>query len=242
MGKLIETLQRAGKSSGAAIGFTGHAQAAQPKAAAILVSAATRDDALVQAGADIVIAPMTATIGASKADEVALGVDASTVELLTAQDLRSAHEKGAEFAILAPTASSRALTAKIDQFDRVIRVTPPADDPMLITIRALNLLEMQAALLDLQLGERELATLTIEDFAKLRVLSETLRFPTFVTVREVPNEEDLRTVVKLGVQGIWLTKATPATVTLLRERLESMPRESDSMPPISPVSFGGERR
>lgn len=236
MSKLTEILHRAGRASGGAIGFFGHtSNAPKAKAAAIIVAAADGSEAaaLVKAGADAVILPLGTVPGEALPAEAAWGSDARGAKVLSEDDLKALHEKGADFVLLPGTATVRALSADIDQFDRALVVPPPEDDPLLIGFRALNVLEVNVAVLDLALQAKDLAPLTIQDFARLRLLSESLRFPVIVTLAEVPAEADVRTVARLGAQGIWLTHATPADVTALREALERVPREKEPVPGIA---------
>jgi hypothetical protein len=236
MSKLTEILHRAGRASGGAIGFFGHTtNAPKAKAAAIIVAATdgAEASALVKAGADAVILPMGTEPGEALPGEAAWGSDARGAKALGEADLKALHVKGADFVLLPGTATVRALSADIDQFDRALVVPPPEDDPLLIGFRALNVLEVNVAVLDLALNAKDLASLTIQDFARLRLLSESLRFPVIVTLDEVPAEEDIRTVARLGAQGIWLANATPASVTTLREALERVPREKEPVPGIA---------
>jgi hypothetical protein len=236
MGKLTEILHRAGRSSRGTIGFVGQAaNAAKPKAAAIIVTAPSVDEAaaLVKAGADAVILPAGAELRDDISSEVAWGVDARTAKALTEDESRALHKQGADFVLLGVTAPMRSLSGEIEQFDRALFVPPPEDDPLLIGFRALNVLEADVAVLDLALRAKELAALTVRDFARLRLLSESLRFPVIVTLHDMPALEDVRTVARLGAQGIWLADAAAADVTRLREELERVPREKEPVPGIA---------
>ncbi len=236
MGKLTEILHRAGRSSRGAIGFVGPAaNAAKPKAAAIIVSAPSAEAAaaLVKAGADVVILPADASFHKDASTEVAWGVDARAAQTLSEDELRTLHTQGADFVLLGVTAPVRTLSTEIDQFDRALFVPPPTDDPLLIGFRALNVLEADVAVLDLALRAKDLAGLTVQEFARLRLLSESLRFPVIVTLHDMPAADDVRTVARLGAQGVWLANVTAADVTRLREELERVPREKEPVPGIA---------
>jgi len=233
MGKLLDTLQRAAKSSNSAIGFLGRAAtASKPKAGAIVVTVGTDAAAVaahLKAGADIVIVPIGTAVDAAKGAGVAWGVDARTSEKLTGAELRAIHEQGADFVLLPSTVTMRVVSEPIEHFERVLTVTPPKDDPLLLTFRALNLVSVDAAVLDLRLNARDLANMTVPDFTHLRTLCETLRFPKIITVQGVPATEDVRTLAHLGAAAIWMTNATPEEVGQLREALEQVPRDTDSL-------------
>jgi len=246
MGKLIDTLHRAGKSTTPSIGFVGRSQsAAKTKAAAIVVEVDASEQAIqdaVKAGADVLILPPHATYTAAEASGVAWGVKVTDAETITHADLKALHEKGANFVILPQTTPMRAINESVDHLERVLQVSPPTDDPLLVQFRTLNLIDIDVAVLDLRLTPKDLATLTIESFAKLRVLSETLRFPVIVTVQDIPTAEDVHTLVKLGAQGIWLTNATTPAIAQLRESLENVPREKDGAANVTGLGGTGANR
>ncbi len=230
MGKLIETLQRAGRSAGGAIGFVGKAaNGPKPKAAAIIVTAATVGavEELVKAGADAVVLPADTDL-TMKTAEVAWGLDARGAKSLSVDDLKKLHERGADFVLVGATTPIRALTEDVEHLDRALVVAPPENDPMLLGFRALNVVDVEVGVLDLQLKAKDLAALTVQSFAQTRLLSEYLRFPVVITLAEMPAAEDVRTLARLGAQAIWLTNATATDVTKLREELERIPREKDA--------------
>ncbi len=235
MSKLTEILHRAGVARGGAIGFTGHAaNAPKPKAAAIIVSAGDASEAatLIKAGADVVILPQGADLSAAKGSEASWGIDARGAKALSEADVKALHEKGADFVLLDATASMRTLGAQVEQFERALFIAPPSDDPLLIGFRALNVLDVDVVVLDLALKPKELAGLTVQDFARLRLLGESLRFPVLVTLADTPAPEDVRTAARLG-DGLWLASATPDAVATLRVELERVPREKGPVPGIA---------
>lgn len=229
MGKLLEALQRPGGTTGSGIGFGRPQNASKPKAAAIVVSVDRADTiaTLVKAGADVVIVPESAAAEA-KASGATWGIDARLDEKLTGAKLRELHEQGAQFVVLTASAPARVLGETIEQFDRALVITPPENDPLYTLLRAYNFADVEVGVLDLQLGARDLTSLTIDTATRLRALSEILRFPIIATVREAPATEDVRVLVKLGAQGIWLANPAAETVTTLREELERIPREKDA--------------
>lgn len=239
MGKLTDILQKAGRSAGGSIGFAGKAaNAPKPKAAAIVVSAteATAVAALIKAGADAVVQTAEADGGGTKAIEVAWGIDARSAKALTVADLKALHERGTDFVVVGSHTPMRALTEEVEHLDRALVIAPPHNDPLLMAFRSLNVVDIEVGILDLQLTAKDLVGFTVEKFAQTRMLSEYLRFPVIVTLAEMPAAEDVRTLARLGVQGVWLTQATPEAVTQLREELERVPREKD---PLAPQGIAG---
>ncbi len=238
MPKLIDALQRAGKSAAVGFGFNkGTGAASKSKATAIIVSAKTALEAqrMIQAGADVVIVtPEVAAQGFKS--EVSWGVDLRGAEKVDVAQLRGAQEGGADFVILSTNAPARALATKVEKLERVIDVIPPTDDPLLLKFRALNLLDADGAIFETRFTAQDLATLRVEQFAQLRALREVLRFPAILTLREMPSEEDLPLLVKLGAQGVWLVDATEEQVNTLREALERVPREhEEDSPSVGPM-------
>lgn len=242
MGKLTDILQKAGRSASVSIGFRGaSAGGAKLKAAAIVVSVAGGAEAIaaaVKAGADAIIVENEAITDAAKEAGVAWGIDARDAQKLTADDLKGLHERGADFVLLATTTSMRALGEPIEQMERVLVIPPPSDDPMLLGLRALNLVSVNAAVLDLQLSAQDLAALTVAQFAQLRMQCESLRFPVILTLRDIPTRDDIHTLARLGAAAIWLTNATPAAITQLREELERVPREKEGLPSMGGLMNG----
>lgn len=246
VGKLVDILHRAGKASTASIGFAGRPQAAsKPKAAAIVASVGTEAgiDAVIKAGADIVVVPQGMKGDAAKAAEAAWGVDARRKERLSVADLRALHEQGADFVLLPQSVSMRVLSETVEHLERALIIAPPQDDPLLVKFRGHNLLEIDVAVIDAQLSAKELASMQIEQFVQVRQLSETLRFPTVLTVREMPAAEDIRTLARLGAQGIWVADAGADQIAQLREALEQIPRDKET-PSVAfgPITGGGQSR
>src|SRR5450631_66986 len=170
MGKLVDTLQRAGKMTGTGIGFMGRAQpTGKPKAAAIVITASADADvaALVKAGADVVVIAAGNKTDAVKAAEVTWGIDARQNEKVAVAALRAWHEDGADFVLLPANVAMRTLSEPVEHLERALTVTPPQDDPLFIAFRALNLLDVDVAVLDLHLGAKDLAAMQVPDFTRL---------------------------------------------------------------------------
>jgi hypothetical protein len=238
VGKLIDTLHRAGKAFGPSIGFgINQSQASGKLKAAALIADTAADEAAIsavlKAGADALILPAGSETDAAKASEVAWGIDLRSQTPKNADALKKLHGKGADFILLAQTTSFRPLNERIEHLERVLTITPPTDDPFLINFRAYNLVEADIAILDLKLSARRLAELTVESFAHLRLYVETLRFPTIITLADEPAKEDFATLVRLGAQGIWLPGAKPEAITSMRVALENVPREKELPPSVS---------
>ena len=235
MGKLIDALHHTGRSGSGAIGFLGQGGGAKAKAVAIIASAseASAIADLVKAGADAIILPAEADLAAAKDAGVAVGVDARQAATMSSDALKALHEQGADFVLLAATAPVRALTEEVEHFDRALFIAPPTDDPLLIAFRALNVLDVEVGVLDLNLRAKDLAGLAVQDFARLRLLSESLRFPVILTLAEAPATDDVRTLARLGAQGVWIANATTADITRLRDELERVPKEKAPPPGIA---------
>lgn len=239
MGKLVDKLRDISQAGGSGFGFLGRAQAnaRKPRPAAILVTLKANDTAAAEAaaknGADAVIltnwtpsTDMKALTTALAASSAIWGVE---VQNATADILTRAREAGAAFAILAPTTSASALFEEVEHLDRVITIEPPQDDLTLLLLRGQSLLPAQAAVVRLQLGAKDLASLTISDFTRLKLIVESLRFPALVTLSGVPDAASIKTLVHLGAAGLILTSAenVGTSVKSLREELERTPIPSE---------------
>src|SRR5262249_44870581 len=198
-------------------------------------------DALIvtgwQPGADL--SKVNAALAASGA---IWGVEYAGAGIYNDGALKSAQEAGASFAIIAQAASAHALFEELETFDRVAEVAMPKDDLALLTLRAENLLPVQVALVQTQLASSDLATMTVADFTRLRLVCESLRFPTLLTLTGAPEAAHVRTFVRLGVRGLVLPAAGISAdrlgtqVKSLREQLEQTPRRDEDH---TPVTIGG---
>ncbi|MEO7000244.1 MAG: hypothetical protein ABI068_00390 [Ktedonobacterales bacterium] len=255
MGKLIEKLQQVSQSGGGGMGFFGRAREAERKArpAAVLVSLGVKDVAAVEAvakqGADAVIVtgwtPQSADLSAIK-NALASSPTIYGVELAANVSgdgvLKAAQEAGASFAVLPASAPARILYEEVEQFDRVVTLDLPGDDMGLLLLRTQSLLPAQVALMRLDMPSAALANLSVADYAKLRLVAESLRFPLLVVVKEAAEQEATSMLARLGVDGIVLAGAGMAAATLgaqvqaVREALEHTPVHDKG---DSSVSLGG---
>lgn len=253
MGKLVEKLNSVGQSSGGGMGFFGRARPAAraPRPAAILVSLGATDSAAaesaIKSGADALIvtgwkpgADLGAIKRAVNGSETIWGVELADAAGENA--LTSAQEAGASFAILGPTAPARALLDDIEKFDLVVTVDPPKEDLSLLILRGENLLPAQAALLRTRFTNADVSSLTVHDFARLRLMFEGLRFPVVATLHEAPAEANVRTLARMGCDGVVLPGAGASAAQLgkqvqeLRETLEKIPLRPDDR---GTVAIGG---
>jgi hypothetical protein len=250
MGKLIEKLHTVTQASNSGMGFFGRPRgperAARP--AGVLVSAGSDDKALLtaaaQSGADGVIvtgwrlgAPdLSAVASALAPHEAVLGVQIESD--YEAGALKAAQQQGASFAILDHGVAARALFEELEKFDLVATVVPPSDDLALLLLRAVNTLPVQAALVVAGFTPTGLSKLTIADFTRLRLLWESLRFPSLVTLQGPPDAADLRTLVQLGADGVVLP-ATGSTVAAIGQQVKSLIGQLEQTPARRGESEGG---
>jgi hypothetical protein len=121
--------------------------------------------------------------------------------------LKTAADEGASFAILDGHVAARALMEEVEKFDVVATVVPPADDLGLLALRAVNLLPAQAALIQADFSASGLARLSIAEFARLRLIWESVGFPSLVSVSGALDDMDVRTLVQLGADALVLSAA-----------------------------------
>lgn len=254
MGKLIEKLGQVGQSSGGGFGFLSNARggARAPRPAAILVSVGAGDAALAEAalraGADGVIVmdwtPSTDTKAfkaAAEQNSAVWGVEYSVEGQAEGGVLRSAQEAGAAFAVVTPQASAVTLLDDLERFDVVVAVDPPQDDLGIVLMRAENLLPAQAVLLRFQFTAADVNHMTVTEFARLRFISESLRFPRLVTLNGAEPQQ-VRTLVRLGSDAVVLT-GSGLTAASLEEQVKAFRDELEKTPPRretgTPVALGG---
>jgi len=265
MGKLIETLDRVGKSSGGGMGFFGRAQAqSKPKAAALLVTLGQPDvgavEALAKAGADGVLFAAQAGAGKGiaveayqkaaeplKAANRPWGLDLTEiVASLPADALKGMREGGADFVTFPLNAPARLLQERPEGLDRVVTLGELQDDPYLLLARSINLLSVQAVRFDFALSAERLNALTIEELLRYRMLRETIRFPALVSIDGDLGSEEIRTLLKAGASAVIVqpargesASALAQRVAALRDALERVPRpgaEDEDMPSVSFVA------
>lgn len=256
MGKLVEKLQQVGQASGSGFGFLrSRTPERAPRPAAVLVSLGVKDlagaEAAVKNGVDGVLVigwkpgtDLSGIKGAVESNGAVWGVEYSGEGKATGDVLKSAQESGAGFAIIGREAPAGMLFEELEQFDLGISVEVPNDDLGLVLLRAENLLPAQVALVQTQLTNGDLERLRVNDFARLRLACEALRFPTLIVVGEAPEGSSVRLLVRLGVSGIVLPAAGMSAETLgaqvkaLREALEKIPARNEDRERGS-VAIGG---
>jgi hypothetical protein len=255
MGKLVEKLEQVGQASGGGMGFLGRvqAQARAARPAAVLVTLRASDSAAAKAaaqnGVDGVIvvgwkpgSDVRALASALETSGAVWGVELADDLQRTDGMLAAVREAGGAFAMVAPTAPARILLEEAEKLDVVVMVDPPKDDLSRLLMRADNLLPAQVALLRARFTNAELAEMRVEDFARLRLVFEGLRFPTLVSLREAPAAEHVRLLVRMGSDGLVLpgegrgADAVGSDVRALREELERTPARPESG---STVAIGG---
>jgi hypothetical protein len=243
MGKLVEKLQQVSQGS-SGVGFLGPRKPTQaPRPTALLVSLGagegTAAEAAAKNGADAVVVTDWQPSGDLSKVRSALEANGAIwgVEYAPGRSgegaLKQAQDAGASFAIIGQSSSAHALFEELEAFDLVVEVPVPKDDLGLLLLRAENLLPVQTALLRAQLTSAELASMTVADFARLRLACESLRFPTLLVLAGVPEMSHVRTLVRLGVSGLVLPGAGLSAdrlgtqVKSLREQLEKTPARDE---------------
>src|SRR5487761_1966553 len=240
MGKLIEKLQQVGQGSGGAFGFFARGQTASAPArpAAVLVtltaSRGAAAEAVAKAGADAVIfagwkpgADLAALKAAMESASVLWGVEYAGGDDLDV--VAAAQKAGAGFLLLGPEAPAVALYDQPEQFDRVVTLSAPRYELEMLAYRMTIALPAQVALVSLPVGMRDLPRQTISDYARLALLTSSVRFPVLVTVDETPDLRAIRTLVRLGFDGIVLSgvgmslEQLTQQVQRLRADLEKIP-------------------
>src|SRR5262249_28271619 len=108
--------------------------------------------------------------------------------------------------------------------------------------RGENLLPAQIAILRTHLTNSDLLRMSVADFARLRLVCESLRFPTLITLAEAPETAYVRALARLSIGGLVLPGADVsadqlgAQVQALREELEKTPIKSEDR---GSVAIGG---
>jgi hypothetical protein len=236
MGKLLEKLDKVSQTSNAGIGFlggrpSGHA----PRPIGLLVSVKALEvstaSTAVKNGVDGVLA-LGWKSGASLADlKKAAGDAALGVELPAdagAGALKEAQDAGADFVLAPTTLRARALLDEVEKLDVVLELDLPRDNIELLLLRGQSLAPAQLGLLNSGLGASEIAHMSVADFARMRLVVESLRFPMFISLKESIAAEDAVTLTRLGFAGIVLSSQGTADqigtqIQSLREALEQVP-------------------
>jgi hypothetical protein len=241
MGKLIEKLHAVGQASGNGMGFFGRPRgperAARPAGLFVAGTAAESETltAAVESGADGVIitgwkpgarglasvVPALAARGAIAGVRIEGDYEASA--------LKAAAEEGASFAILDQRVAAQALFEDVERFDVVATVVPPAEDLGLLALRAVNLLPVQAVLIQADFSAGGLAKLTVADFARLRLVWESVGFPSLVTFTGALEDADVRTLVHLGTDGLLLSTAG-ASASAIGQQVKTLVAQLEKTP------------
>src|SRR5579884_802230 len=241
MGKLLDKLHAVGQTGGSGIGFLGvRGTARKPRPAAVLVRVETDDTDVAEAalanGADglilsswqtgIGLGPMKSVLSASTAKEAVWGADLGAAADAQKKVLQDLADAGAAFAVLDSSASARLLFADVEKLDLVGAVEIPSSELGLLLVRGQSLLPVQVGLLQPEMGVGELSRLSVADYARLRLVVESLRFPMLLSLSAAPAEDDVNTLVHLGIAGLVLpgrganAQQVGAQVKALRETLE----------------------
>jgi hypothetical protein len=254
MGKLIETLQRVGKSSGGGgMGFLGRGQAhTKARAAGIVVTLSQPDagqvEALKKAGVDGVLFTLqNGKTGASKAApsvepyveaaaslrsaNLPWGLDLSAVaSSLKPEAIKTLREGGVDFVSFPLSAPARLIQERPEGLDRVVTLDEHLDDPYMLLARATNLLSVQAVRFASAFSAERLQALTIEGLLRFRLLRETLRFPVLVSVEGDLGNEEVRTLIKLGVSALLLEPEAGESLSALSQRVSALREELERVP------------
>jgi hypothetical protein len=256
MGKLVEKLHQVGQSSGNRLGFMGRGDAAatKPRPAGALAALNAGDsvtaESIVKAGVDAVLikgwvpsADISQVKAILESNHTVWGVEFTGSSAAAEEVQKAAVEAGAAFMLVGSSAPAAVLFDEDKELDLVVVVDVPKDDLGLLLLRAENLLPAQAALLQLPVSSGLLGKLTVSEFARLRLVFESVRFPALVMLNEMPEAETVKALVHLGADGIMLSGATGKSeaalgkqVQALLETLQTLPvRESRR----SSVAIGG---
>jgi hypothetical protein len=210
MGKLLEKLDKVSQTANAGIGFlggrpSGHAPRPIGLLASVKVTDVSAVSAAVKNGADGIIA-LGWKSGASLADlKTAAGDAALGVELPAdagAGALKEAQDSGADFVLAPSSLRARALLDEVEKLDVVLELDLPRDDMAVLLLRGQSLAPAQLGLLNTGLGASEIAHMSVADFARMRLIDESLRFPLIQSLREaleqVPTPKGEKGDVRLG--------------------------------------------
>lgn len=253
MGKLSELFAQVQRArSGKGIGFVGkNLPARKPRAAALLVACkgadAGRAEAAIKTGADGLIfawdapadsGPLHRAIEAAAADGVICGLQINAGwATLTRKDLEGLKELGASFIVLPLHAPARLLALHVKDLESVVSVPMREGDLYPIFIRNLSAFDNVAAI-DLDFGlSSEVGTMSIEDVLHYRAVREAVRAPALVHVKGTPGEDDVQTLLALGIQAVILAESkdeatTSQQIQALRDLLEKAHQDEQNEPTL----------
>lgn len=255
MGKLSELFAQVQRArSGKGIGFVGkNLPARKPRAAALLVACQSADagraEAAIKTGADGLLfawdapaesGPLHRAIEAAQAagDGVICGLQINTGwATLTRKDLEGLKELGASFIVLPLHAPARLLALHVKDLEPVVSVPMREGDLYPIFIRNLSAFEHLAAI-DLDFGlSSEVGAMSIEDTLHYRAVREAVRAPALVHVKGTPGEDDVHTLLALGIQAVVLAESkdmatTGQQIQALRDLLEKAHQDEQNEPTL----------
>jgi hypothetical protein len=251
MGKLIEKIQQIGRGPSGSMGFMPRREnndKARP--AAVLVTLLAQDagaaEAAAKAGVDAIIltswkpgADIAAFKAACESGQTLWGVryDGGGDD----EPATAAREAGASFIVLGENASVSALFDDSGQMDRVVSISAPQSEMELLTLRAVNALPAQAALVALPTGVADLASLTAQSFSRLAIIAESLRFPLLAAVNDAPDLSALHAIVRLGIDGVVMS-GVGVEASALASQVREVRSDLEKVPPLSKrdsVRLGG---
>lgn len=242
MGKLIEKLKQIGQGPSGSLGFMPRRDnGAKARPAAVLVTLRASDagvaEAVAKAGADAIViagwkpgANITAIKTAIESVQTLWGVQYSGAG--DDEPVKAAREAGAGFILLGEDAAVGALFDEVGQIDRVVTVSAPESEMDLLTLRVINALPAQAALVTLPAGVAELAALPVSAFAQLAIIAESLHFPLLATVNDAPDMRASRALIRLGIDGIVLP-GVGVEQDLLVSQVRTVRADLENIPPLS---------
>jgi hypothetical protein len=257
MGKLSELFAQVHKAqSGKGIGFVGkNLPTRKPRAAALLLACNGMDagnaEAAIKTGADGLIfawdeaskkdsKPLEKAIEAAQAagERVICGLQiVGGWATLTRKDFESFKELGASFLILPLHAPARLLALHVKDLEPIVSVPMREGDLYPIFIRNLSVFENMAAI-DLDFGlSNEVGKMSIEDVLRYRAVREAVRAPALVHVKGTPDEDDIQSLLALGIQAVVLAESKEAATTskqiqALRELLEKAHQDEQDEPTL----------
>lgn len=251
MGKLIEKLQQIGQGATGSLGFMPRREnGSHARPAAVLVTLRAADatvaEAVAKAGVDAVIiagwkpgANITTIKSAIESSQALWGVQYNGAG--DDEPVKAAREAGASFILLGEDAAVGALFDETGQIDRIVSISAPQSEMDLLTLRVINALPAQAALVALPAGVADLSALPVPAFAQLAIIADSLRFPLFATVNDAPDLRASRALIRLGVNGIVLS-GVGVEASALASQIRAVRADLEKIPPLSQregINLGG---
>jgi hypothetical protein len=213
----------------------------KPRPAAVLVSLRAQDvgaaEAAAKAGADAIIlagwkpgGDITAFKAAAESGKTLWGVryDGAGND----EPMAAAKAAGAGFILLSEEAAVGALFDEDNPLDRIVSIAAPETEWELLTLRAVNTLPAQAALVALPKGVAALRGLPTQAFARLALIAQSLRFPLLAEVDEAPDLIASRALVRLGIDGIVLS-GVGVESSALASQIQAVRADLEKIPPLS---------